>query len=559
MTSILPPGVDEQAFDAAMNAFSVVVGDDGLLQSASALKEYSDPYAFVADDTFMPSAVLLPTCVDQVRAIVGIANQHRVPLWVVSQGRNLGYGGGAPRVRGSVVVSLRRMNRVLEVNEECAYAVVEPGVTFIDLYEHLKAGGHKLVASVPDLGSGSVVGNALEYGRGYTPHGDHAASHCGMEVVLPDGNVFRTGMGGVSRGNSWHVYQRGFGPSLDGLFMQSNFGIVTKMGVWLMPTPEWYLSGSISVKREADLEPLIDIVRKLLLNRVIENYPVLANPLSIASSFSTRDRWYQGDGPVPESVIDDICQEIDVGRWNMRFALYGSEAVVDAQFATVTAALSSIPDARIEGRKYKGDAPPDQIPPMDRSQIGIPSLDMLAAVKWRGEAGGHMGFSPVSPLVGRDVLRQYELLRPIMNEHGFDYMGGILVLPRCTLHVFEFVYDAADEGQVRRARQGCKALLQAAAAAGYGEYRSHLEHMDDVAGLYDFNDYAAMRLNTLIKDALDPNGILSPGKQGIWPRSMREDVLTASYRQSAGHELHRHARLDGSTQDFSIEQVEHDR
>jgi len=333
-------------------------------------------------------------------------------------------------------------------------------------------------------------------------------------------------MGGLSRGNSWHVYRHAFGPSLDGLFMQSNFGIVTRMGVWLMPTPEWYLSGSVSVKREADLAPLIDIVRKLLLDRVIENYPVLANPLTVAACSSTRDRWYQGEGPVPESVIEDICREMGIGRWNMRFALYGSEAMVDAQFAAVTAALSRIPDVRIDGRRYKGDTPPDEIPPMDRSQIGIPSLDILAAVKWRGEAGGHMGFSPVSPLVGQEVRRQCELLRPIMNQHGFDYMGGILVSPRCTLHILEFIYDAADEGQVREARQGCKALLKAAAAAGYGEYRSHLEHMDDVARMYDFNDGATMRLNNLIKDALDPNGILSPGKQGIWPRAMRPRQCT---------------------------------
>jgi len=521
MTRILPSGLDPQAFDAALQSFAGIVGHDALLTSADAMKEYGDPYAFAGDDAFVPSAVLLPASVEQVRAILAIANRHAVSLWTVSQGRNLGYGGGAPRVRGSVIVSLRRMNRVLEVNDECAYAVVEPGVTFIDLYEHLQAGGHKLVASVPDLGWGSVVGNALEYGRGYTPYGDHAASHCGLEVVLPDGDVLRTGMGGVSRGDSWHVYPRGFGPSLDGLFMQSNFGIVTKMGVWLMPTPECYLSGSVCVAKESDLEPLIDVVRRLLLDRVIENYPVLANTLSVAGCFSPRDRWYGGDGPVPESVVEDIRRELGIGRWNMRFALYGSEAVVDAQFAAVTAALSRIPEVRIDGRKYPGDSPAGEILPMDWSQIGIPSLDMLAAVKWRGANGGHMGFSPVCPLIGRNVRRQCDLLAPIMNQHGFDYMGGIIVTPRCTLQIFEFIYDAADEGQFREARAGCKALLTAAAAAGYGEYRSHLEHMDDVARTYDFNGCATMRFNSLIKDALDPNGILAPGKQGIWPRRMR--------------------------------------
>jgi 4-cresol dehydrogenase (hydroxylating) flavoprotein subunit len=58
-----------------------------------------------------------------------------------SRPKNNAYGGGAPRLRGSVVLSLRRMNRILEVNEELAYAVVEPGVTFFDLCADLNGAG----------------------------------------------------------------------------------------------------------------------------------------------------------------------------------------------------------------------------------------------------------------------------------------------------------------------------------------------------------------------------------------------------------------------------------
>ncbi|MBK6672368.1 MAG: hypothetical protein IPG49_02435 [Proteobacteria bacterium] len=57
---------------------------------------------------------------------------------------------------------------------------------------------------------------------------------------------------------------------------------------------------------------------------------------------------------------------------------------------------------------------------------------------------------------------------------------------------------------------------------GYGEYRSHLSYMDDVAATYDFNGGSQHKLNEWMKDAIDPNGILAPGKQGIWPRRYRE-------------------------------------
>ena len=116
-----------------------------------------------------------------------IANEHKVPLWTHGTGRNNGYGGPAPRVKGSVIVSLRNMNRVLEIDEECAYAVVEPGVRWFDLYEAIKAGGHRLMLSIADLGWGSVVGNTLDHGITYMPYGVDMGMQCGMEVVLPNG------------------------------------------------------------------------------------------------------------------------------------------------------------------------------------------------------------------------------------------------------------------------------------------------------------------------------------------------------------------------------------
>src|SRR5262249_31842608 len=81
-----------------------------------------------------------PNSVADVQEIVRIANEFRVPLWTFGQGRNFTYGGPAPRVRDSIQVSFRRMNRVLEVDDELAYAVVEPGVSFFDLFHHLQDG-----------------------------------------------------------------------------------------------------------------------------------------------------------------------------------------------------------------------------------------------------------------------------------------------------------------------------------------------------------------------------------------------------------------------------------
>ena len=92
-------------------------------------------------------------------------------MWTSSTGRNNGYGGAGPLLRGSVVVSLRRMNRVLELDGELGYALVEPGVRWFDLHKAIEAAGHDLMLSIADLGWGGPVGNMLENGVTYLPYG----------------------------------------------------------------------------------------------------------------------------------------------------------------------------------------------------------------------------------------------------------------------------------------------------------------------------------------------------------------------------------------------------
>ncbi len=292
---------------------------------------YRDPYDFGAADRFAASAVLLPVSVEEIQAILRVANESRIRLWTVSRGRNLGYGGAAPRVAGSVVLDLQRMSRILEVDEEYCYAVVEPGVSFLELYDHIRARGLRLWLSVPALGWGSVVGNALERGFGYTPHGDHAAMQCGMEIVLASGEVIRTGMGALEGGNQWQAFKGGYGPGVDGLFMQSNLGVVTKMGIWLMREPECFMPCDLELADEPDLEPALDALVPLRRGDIIQNNIIFANLVRQIAVTGRAAAGMTVPGAMPEDLLHRIKRELGVGWWSGSFAFYGPEAMVEAR------------------------------------------------------------------------------------------------------------------------------------------------------------------------------------------------------------------------------------
>lgn len=516
-------GPSEAELAKAISRFEGIVGASHVLTSGAEFDEFRDPFQPGWTD-YRPSVVLQPETVEEIQAIVRVAAEHGVPLWTNSQGRNNGYGGAGPRLNGSVTVNLRRMNKILEIDDDLSYARVEPGVSFQQLHDALVAGGHPLMLSVPDIGWGSLIGNSLDHGVTYLGYGQDFQAPCGMEVVLADGQVLRTGMGGVPGSATWNLYRRGLGPSLDQLFMQSNFGIVTKMGVWLQPQPEAIMPVTVTVDAEDDIRALVDTLRALLLDRTVEGVPCIFNTPSAAAMVSNRKDWYDGEGPMPEEVLDRIGRELGIGRWMLRMALWGDSAIVDHKFEKVRAAFSTIPGAKIRGEKTTPDGARELESASDRVVTGVPSLDLVGMAGWAaGNYGGHMDFAPVVPLRGTEVLEFVKTFRPLVEEAGLDYKTDLMAInARSGIYVSGSNFDFRDEEGTRKVYDIVAKLIQEAGKRGYGPYRSHLDFMDLAADQFSFGHHAYRRFVEKIKDAVDPAGILSPGKQGIWPSGMRE-------------------------------------
>src|SRR6201996_189641 len=134
----LPPGVSQADFAAALAGFEAAVGKPWVFTSDEDTDLYKDAYSpfWGEPEEKWISAAVAPDTTEEVQAVMRIANQYKIPIYPISTGKNLGYGGSAPVLSGSVVLDLKRMNRILEVDEKNAYCVVEPGVSYFDLYRY---------------------------------------------------------------------------------------------------------------------------------------------------------------------------------------------------------------------------------------------------------------------------------------------------------------------------------------------------------------------------------------------------------------------------------------
>jgi 4-cresol dehydrogenase (hydroxylating) len=508
MTTTPRYDLSTENLDRAIARLSEALGADAVLAAPERVAEFHDPYEGEGATEFQPSFVVQPASVEEVQAVLRIATELRIPVWTSSVGRNFGYGGSAPVVSGSIVLSLRRMNRVLEISESGAYAVIEPGVRFFDLHEAIKASGAKLWMSVPDLGWGSVTGNALEHGFGSTVHGDHASAVHGMEVVLASGEVVRTGFGAASGSADglWHRHRRGFGPSLDSLFFQSNFGVVTKIGLWLMPEPETFVSGWLAVQSEEDLAPVVDALRPLVLDGTIQGLPLMMSALGTPGV-------PPGD-PSGEASLSILPLPV---RYLIRYSFYDRAPLAEARSAIVREALAGLP-VHVDERRYRGDAAQEDVDPIDWLPGGIPNMKMIEDLQAvAGEGYAHIDFSAVIPFDGASAREHEAMIREVLGEAGLTGAFAWITNSRTLVGILMITFDVNDPAQAARAREVAKTLAHRAAARGWYEYRAHPSLIDDVVKHFDFGDHSLYRTYGLIKDALDPAGILSPGNHGIWP------------------------------------------
>jgi 4-cresol dehydrogenase (hydroxylating) len=409
-------------------------------------------------------------------------------------------------------------------------------VSYFDLYKYIKERNLKVMLDVPDPGWGSPVGNSLDHGVGYTlaPFRDHFGSHCGMEVVTPDGEVLRTGMGAVPAAETWQDFHYGSGPTVDGLFAQSNFGIVTKMGFWLMPLPEAYLSGTVTVPRYQDLDPLVHEVSYLedlsLIGMPRYGSPVGGGffaPPSPALAALMRNGWPSMD------ELEAFVQSQNRPAWSVTLQFYGPEEIVRAGWQAARRRFSrAIPGAAFQDGEFLTlPIPPDQEAALpDKPRFGIPSLEIFTLVARNPQtdsapADGHADFFAMIPRKAEAIWKSARVMAETYMEMGAPPLHHPFTVPinffsRCFI-MATLVQTWRDPAKNARSRELFARIVDRCAEQGWGSYRTAPAFQDQVVRKYGYNNNALLKFREKLKDGIDPNGIISPGRYGIWPATMR--------------------------------------
>ena len=235
---------------------SDVVGAEHVRTDAASLERYGQDALGIGHP---PDLVLLPANTREIAAIARLCHEHRVPL--VVRGAGTGYTGGAVPTRGGVVVSMERLNRIIEIDEANLLAVVEPGVVTGDLQRAVESVGLFYPPDPASLETSSIGGNVAECAggpRGFK-YGNTRRYVLALEAVLPSGDVIETGSKAVKNVVGYDLTQLLVGS-------EGTLAIVTKITLRLIPKPP---VRATLMALFTDIQAAVDAVTGLIGRRIV--------------------------------------------------------------------------------------------------------------------------------------------------------------------------------------------------------------------------------------------------------------------------------------------------
>ncbi|MCD4728926.1 MAG: FAD-binding oxidoreductase [Pirellulales bacterium] len=445
-----------------------IVGEDFVSSNAEELYYYArDPGVNTPHE---PDYVVAPKTTEQVQKIARLANKETIP--VVPMGNGMALTGLVIPQRGGIVLDMKRMNKILEVNEMARSVIVEGGTSHGILMSYLKKNHPTLRHSVPDSPPASTIaGNVSLHGQGRLTgqYGFNSDMVTGLEVVLSSGEIVKIGSCCMS------PYWFSKGPTLpdmSGLFLgwYGGTGIFTKVGLKLYPCKK-IRELEVFVVEGPDLVP--EIIHKVTHTEMVED---------VNSWFQPKPLLFKGNHHVSIYFTGDTDEAIEFKRRMIYGAVKEFRDRKDGGFMMIFPAMKPIF--------------------MEMPQKGIAAFADVPK-------GG--GFEYSGPIC---LIEKYPIFARKIQELAAKYDVLYAVAARvigsghAMMFGFSYAFNRADEDMMERVRGALKESAQFAFDQGGIPWKPTLKEQAMAMKLMDPN---FLKLMKMVKDNLDPKGIMNPG------------------------------------------------
>ena len=498
---------------------------------------------------------------EDVKAVLTLANEVaanaelRFTLYPVSTGKNWGYGTSQPAEIGEniILLDLSLLNNISYFDEELGLITLEPGVTQQQLSHFLIENDYPYM--VPVTGAGpdcSILANALERGYGITPYTDHFSAVNSIQGYWADGSCFQSAVNTLDQSHDKIVdktYKWGLGPYLDGLFTQSNFGVVTQMSIRLAKIKPAFTSFFIQLADDELMEQAVPLIRKTLQDyEGIVGSINLMDQRRILSMFAKNPNGYDQHKVMDDSDVEKLAKQQQTPSWTIVGSIYGSKNVVKAVKTEIDSLFKQIPCKRIYStspllvivNKFIKSVPKwlikrisilsmvaQQMDSFDKGKaimLGRPNKVALKLAYWRNPESEQLDPEELSPSNDNCGLLWYAPLVTMKAATMRDYVNFIrTTCPKYNIEPFitftnlkhdcvdstiPIVFDLTNPKAVEDAHNCLKELVTEGLKKGFVPYRLNI---DQQQWLLNKDQQFWLTVNKL-KQVLDPNGVLSLGR-----------------------------------------------
>ena len=472
-----------------------IVGADNVSDDSETLKPYSKDYSLSAPS--MPSYVVKPKNVNEIQKIVQLANKNKLPIVPCSSG--IHFNGDTIPVKSGIVLDLSGMNKILAIDDRNRMVRVEAGVTWEQLQPELAK--HDMMAIAPLLPhhQKSALISHLERDPAVIPKFEYTDALVTVEVVLPEGEIFKTGSAAVP-GFPDKSFSDGVNPSGPGNMMwtrmlqgaQGTLGVVTWGQFKIEYRPKINKTYFMSFNSVEDAVKAVFKIQR----RMIGEECLILNNTNLAAIFT--NKW-----PKDYQSLKDALP-----AWTLFYTVAGYEYFPEERVSSYIKDITDITQRLgVEAVKAAGGISANEI----LKAVQKPSGEPYWKLRHKGACQDIFYLTLYDKLEG-----QIGVMNDLAEKAGYPASDvGVYIQPivqgtsyHCEFNLF---YDPENPSELNRIKGLSTSAVQNLMAKGAFFSRPYGES----AGMILNRDAASVAVINKFKKIFDPNNVMNPGKVGF--------------------------------------------